>query len=101
MQNFGGSLENALGICFDASVDGDALRRSWRDSGGHHWFNPIQWVRGRSFTLSRELTVVEHHHVKAAPEAWRSWGLAVRYLIVRLADAATYALLVLLAYVRR
>jgi hypothetical protein len=73
----------------------------WEIAEGTNWFNPNQWVRGRSFTLSGEFTVVEYHHVNAAPEAWRSWGLAVRYLIVRLADAVPCALLVWLTYVRR
>ncbi len=50
--------------------------------------------------MSEESIVVEYHHDKATPEAWQSWGFAVRYLIVRLADAAPCVILAWLAYVR-
>jgi len=51
--------------------------------------------------LSQESSAVMYHrHTKTTPEAWQSWELAVRYLIVRLADTAPCAFLAWLAYVR-
>jgi len=51
--------------------------------------------------LSEEFSVVVHHRQETTPEAWQSWGLAVRYLLVRLADSASCGMLLWLAYVRR
>jgi hypothetical protein len=73
----------------------------WSERRGIRWINPEPWVRVRSMTLSDESSVVERHHHEITLEAMQSWGSAVRYLIVRLADAAPCALLVWLAYVRR
>jgi hypothetical protein len=70
-------------------------------SGGHQMSHSHPVARVRRITLSEESSAVERHRYGITPEAWRSWGSAVRYLIVRLADAAPCALLVWLAYLRR
>jgi hypothetical protein len=47
-----------------------------------------------------ESTGLQADEHRTTPEPWQSWGATVRYLIVRIAQAAPSALLVWQAYVR-
>ena len=51
-------------------------------------------------TLTAQSTQTQVNGHESAPKPWQSWGLTIRYLVVRLAQATPNAMLVWLAYVR-